>query len=165
MFSLTLLDHLNLTFSQVSDRHKAHTAAAESYRKWNCRLRGAEALLIGGAAISATGAAFGHGQVLTIVAASLGSVALLLLLVNLTFDFETSAHAHAACSNHLWWIRERYGSLLSDLREGAVDLPDARFRRDQLMDELRTMYERTSVAPLGEVDVPQPSQQTTANAA
>ena len=40
MFSLTLLDHLNLTFSQVTDRHKAHSAAADSYRKWNRRLRG-----------------------------------------------------------------------------------------------------------------------------
>jgi hypothetical protein len=165
MFSLTLLDHLNLTFTQVTDRHKAHTAAAESNRRWNRRLRGAEALLMGGVAISATGAAFGHGHVLTIIAASLAGVALLLLLINLTFDFESSAHAHAACSNHLWWIRERYGSLLSDLREGAVDLPDARFRRDQLMDELRTMYEKTSVAPLGEVEVPQAPQQTTANAA
>ncbi|RPI53832.1 MAG: SLATT domain-containing protein [Acidobacteria bacterium] len=155
MFSLTLLDHLNLTFSQVADRHKAHTTAAESYRKWNRRLRGMEALLIGGVSISAAGAAFGHGQILAVVAASLAGAALVVLLVNLTFDFETSAHAHAACSTHLWSIRERYGSLLSDLREGALDLQEARYRRDQLMDELRAMYEKTAVTPLGEVEPPQ----------
>jgi hypothetical protein len=158
MFSLTLLDHLNLTFSQVADRHKAHTSAAESYRKWNRRLRGMEALLVGGVTISAAGAAFGHGQALAIVAASLAGAALLVLLINLTFDFEASAHAHAACSTHLWSIRERYGSLLSDLREGAVDLQEARYRRDQLMDELRAMYEKTAVTPLGEVEPPQPQQ-------
>lgn len=163
MFSLTLLDHLNLTFSQVSDRHKAHANAADKYRKWNRRLRGSEALLVGGVSISAAGAAFGHGQIYAIVAASLAGAALLALLINLTFDFETSAHAHAACSTHLWSIRERYGSLLSDLREGAVDLQEARFRRDQLMDELRAMYEKTSVTPLGEVEVPQ--QNATATAA
>jgi hypothetical protein len=162
MFSLTLLDHLNLTFSQVADRHKAHTNAAESYRKWNRRLRGTEALLMGGVSIAAAGAAFGHGQILAIVAASLAGVALVVLLVNLTFDFETSAHAHAACSTHLWSIRERYGSLLSDLREGALDLQEARYRRDQLMDELRAMYEKTSVTPLGEIEAPQQTRATAA---
>ncbi len=163
MFSLTLLDHLNLTFSQVADRHKAHTQAAESYRKWNRRLRGLEALLIGGVTISAAAAAYGHGYVLSVVAASLAGAALLVLLVNLTFDFETSAHAHAACSIQLWSIRERYGSLLSDLREGALDVKEARYRRDQLMDELRAMYEKTAVPPLGEVDLP--PQQVNAPAA
>ena len=118
MFSLTLLDHLHLTFTQVADRHKAHTTAAASY----------------------------------------AGAALIVLLVNLTFDFETSAHAHAACSTHLWSIRERYGSLLSDLREGALDLQEARYRRDQLMEELRAMYEKTAVAPLGEIVPPQPQQ-------
>ena len=165
MFSLTLLDHLNLTFTQVAERHRAHTQAADSYRKWNRRLRGSEALLIGGVSISAAGAAFGHGQILAIVAATFAGLALIVLLVNLTFDFETSAHAHLACSTQLWSIRERYGSLLSDLREGAVDLPEARFRRDQLMDELRSMYEKTSVTPLGEIEVPQQQHPPAATAA
>jgi hypothetical protein len=164
MFSLTLLDHLNLTFSQVSERHKAHTAAADSYRKWNRRLRGLESLCVGGVTIAASGAAFGQGHYWAIVAASLSAVALLVMLINLTFDFESSAHAHTSCSTHLWSIRERYGSLLSDLREGAVDLQEARFRRDHLLDELRAMYEKTAVTPLGEFEPPQP-QQTTANAA
>jgi hypothetical protein len=165
MFSLTLLDHLNLTFTQVADRYKAHKSAAESYRKWHRRLRGAEALLVGGVSLSAAGAAFGHGQVYATVAATLAGLALLILLINLTFDFEHSAQAHAACTTHLWSIRERYGSLLSDLREGAVDLQEARFRRDQLMEELRAMYEKTSVAPLGEVELPPQQPQSTANAA
>jgi hypothetical protein len=165
MFSLTLLDHLNLTFTQVAERYKAHKRAADSYRKWHRRLRGAEALLVGGVSISAAGAAFGHGQIYATVAAWLAGLALLILLINLTFDFENSAHAHTACSSHLWSIRERYGSLLSDLREGAVDLQEARFRRDQLMEELRAMYEKTSVTPLGEVDLPPQPQTPTANAA
>ena len=104
------------------------------------------------------------GQPWAIAAACFGGAALLVLLLNLTFDFESSAHAHTSCSTHLWSIRERYGSLLSDLREGAVDLQEARFRRDQLLDELRAMYERTAVTPLGEFEPPQPQQQT-ANAA
>jgi hypothetical protein len=148
MFSLTLLDHLRLTFSQVVERHKAHTHTAQSHARWNRRLRGSEALLMGGVGISAVGAAFGHGQVLAIVAAVLASTALIILLVHLTFDFETSAHAHATCSAHLWQVRERYRALLSDLHDGVLDVAEARLRRDKLMDELRVIYDKTPVTQL-----------------
>jgi hypothetical protein len=143
MFSLTLLDHLRLTFTQIVQRHKAHTQAAHSCARWGRRLRGCEALLIGGASIAAVGAAFGQGQVLVIVAAALAGAALIVLLVQLTSDFETSAHAHAARSANLWRLRERYRALLSDLHDGVLDVVEARVRRDQLMDEFGAIYEKT----------------------
>ena len=59
-------------------------------------------MLIGGVAMTAAGAALGHGQILAIVAASLACLALIILLVDLTFDFDASARAHAACGAHLW---------------------------------------------------------------
>ena len=99
-------------------------------------------------------AAFGHGQVLAIVAASLAGLALLLLLVDLTFDFDASARAHATCGAHLWGLRERYRSLLSDLHDGALSLADARLRRDKLMDELRAIYDTTSVIALEDDQMP-----------
>ena len=153
MFSLTLLDHLRLTFSQVIHRHKAHTQAAQSYARWNRRLRGSEALLIGGVCIAATGAAFGRGQTFAIVAAALAGAALVVLLVHLTFDLETSAHAHADCSAHLWQIRERYRSLLSDLHDGVLDVGEARLRRDKLMGELNAIYEKTPATQLADYQV------------
>ena len=148
MFSLTLHDHLRLTFNQVIQRHKAHTATAQSYARWNRWLRGSEALLVAGVCIAAVGDAFGRGYILGIVAAALAGVALLVLLVHLTFDFEASAHAHAACSAHLWYVRERYRSLLSDLHDGVLDLSEARLRRDKLMDELKGIYERMPATQL-----------------
>ncbi len=151
MFSLTLLDHLDLTYSQVAERHKAHNRAADSYRKWHRRLKGSEALLIAGAAMTAGAAAYGLGRIPAIAAAALAALALIVLLVHLTFDFETSAHAHAECSSHLWAISDRYRSLLSDLREGVLDVAEARRRRDKLMDDIRAVYERSSVRPLGDV--------------
>ena len=68
MFNLTLHDHLHLTFNEIILRHNAHTAKAQSRARWSRRLRGSEAVLIGGVAMAATGAAFGHGQALAIVA-------------------------------------------------------------------------------------------------
>ncbi|HKY21111.1 MAG TPA: SLATT domain-containing protein [Vicinamibacterales bacterium] len=148
MFSLTLLDHLRLTFNQVIHSHHAHTRAAQLHARRNRRLRGAEAILMGGVTITAAGAAFGHGQILAIVAAVLAGAALIVLLVHLTFDFETSAQAHAACSTHLRHIRERYRALLSDLHDGVLNVTDARLRRDALMEELAAIYERTPAMQL-----------------
>jgi len=153
MFNLTLVDHLRLTFSQVIQRHNAHTHAAQSHARWNRWLRGGEALLIGAAGMTATGAAFGQGRIFAAVAAVLAGLTLVVFLVHLTFDFETSAQAHAACSTRLWHIRERYRSLLSDLHDGALDLAQARVCRDRLMDELSAIYEKVpgvGSAPAGE---------------
>ena len=144
MFNLTLHDHLQLTFTEIIQRHKAHAAKALARRRWSRRLRGSEALLVGGTAIAAAAAAFGHGQGFAIAAASMAGVALIVLLVNLTFDFDASARAHAACSAQLWGLRERYRSLLSDVHDGALSIADARHRRDKLMEELRAVYENTS---------------------
>ena len=148
MFNLTLHDHLHLTFNEIIQRHDAHAAKAHSRARWSRRLRGGEAVLIGGVGMTAAGAALGHGQVLAIVAASMACLALIILLVDLTFDFDASARAHAACSSHLWGLRERYRSLLSDLHEGALDITAARLRRDKLIDELRAIYETTSMIAL-----------------
>jgi hypothetical protein len=154
MFNLTLRDHLQLTFSEIIKRHNTHAAKAQSRARWSRRLRGSEALLVGGAAIAATGAAFGHGQPLTIAAASMAGVALIVLLVNLSFDFEASARAHAASGAHLWGLRERYRALLSDLHDGALSLAEARLRRDRLIEELRAIYDTAPVIALEDDPAP-----------
>ena len=157
MFNLTLHDHLQLTFNEIIQRHQAHAMKAQARARWSRRLKGTEALLIGGVGMTAAGAALGHGQVLAAVAASLACLALIILLVELSFDFEASARAHAACSAQLWGLRERYRSLLSDLHDGAVNLQDARQRRDRMMDELRAIYETTSVIALEHDVMPMPA--------
>jgi hypothetical protein len=157
MFNLTLHDHLHLTFNEIIQRHQAHAVKAQSRARWSRRLKGAEALFVGGVAMCAAGAAFGHGQALAIAAASLACIALVILLVELSFDFDASARAHATCSAQLWGLRERYRSLLSDLHDGALNLADARQRRDMLMDELRAIYEVTSVIALEQDVLPIPA--------
>lgn len=157
MFNLTLHDHLQLTFSEIVQRHNGHSAKAQSRARWGRRLRGAEAVLVGIAALATTGAAFSHNQVLTIVAASLAGLALVVLVVNLTFDFDASARSHAASGAHLWGLRERYRSLLSDLHDGVLSVTDARIRRDKLIDELRAIYDMTSIIALEDGSAQPPS--------
>jgi hypothetical protein len=148
MFSLTIRDHLQLTFSQVVQRHKVHARAAQTNARWNRRLRGAEALLMGGVGIASAAAAMRYGQILVMVAAVLAGLAMIILLLHLSIDFETTAQTHARCSARLWDMRERYRSLLSDLHDGVLDIGEARRRRDRLIDELRAIYESIPIAHL-----------------
>ena len=108
MFNLTLHDHLHLTFNEIIQRHDGHAAKAHSRARWSRRLRGGEAVLIGGVAMTAAGAALGHGPMLAIVAASLACLALIILLVDLTFDFDASgarmrraARIYGACASDI----------------------------------------------------------------
>jgi hypothetical protein len=141
MFQLTLLDHLRLAFGHVVYRHKAHAEIARSRARQSRWIRGAEALLMAGATFAAMAAAFGKGQVFSIVAAILAGVALITLVVHLTFDLDNSARAHAACASRLWQIRERYRALLADLSDGAIDVDAARRMRDALALELHAIYQ------------------------
>ena len=141
MFQLTLLDHLRFTFGHVVYRHKAHAEIARSRAQRSRWVRGTEALLMIGTAFTAVSAAFGKGQAFSIASAILAGLSLVTLVVHLTFDFDTSARAHATCAARLWQIRERYRALLSDLSDGAIDVEAVRRMRDSLMVELHAIYQ------------------------
>jgi len=146
MFDLTLVDHLRLTFGHVIFRHKAHSEIAHTRARWARLLKGGEAFLITGAAYAAVRGTAETGREYGILCAVLATAALIVLLVDLTFDFERSARVHAWCATELWKIRERYRALLSDLADGGLDLDAARRRRDGLMDELHGIYQNAPPA-------------------
>ena len=79
MFNLTLRDHLHLTFTEIIPEHNGHAAKALTRARWSRRLRGSEAILVGGATIASAGAAFGQSQALAIAAACMAGLALLVL--------------------------------------------------------------------------------------
>ena len=153
MFNLTLRDHIQLTFTEIIKRHNAHAAKAQSRARWSRRLRGSEALLVGGAAIAAAGAAFGHGQMLAIAAASMGGS---LSSFCSSISVSISTHPRDACRQRrpALGVARTISSLLSDLHDGALSLAEARLRRDRLIDELRAVYDVASVIEL--VDDPAP---------
>jgi hypothetical protein len=141
MVDLTLLDHLRLTFGHVVHRHRAHTKRAHATARWHRSMQGAEALSMIAVTILAARAAFGGSEAYATAAAIVAVLALATLVVHLTFDLDRSAQAHAACASRLWMIRERYRSLLSDLRDGVIGIDVARRQRDLLMEELHAIYE------------------------
>jgi hypothetical protein len=141
MFELTLFDHLRMTFGHIVHRHRAHAEMAFARQRWDRVLRTAEVLLMTGVAVAALGAAFERGYGYGVASAVLAVLALVALLIHLTLDLDRTARAHASCATRLWHIREKYRALLSDLTDGAIAVDAVRRKRDELMIELRDVYE------------------------
>jgi hypothetical protein len=141
MFELSLSDHLRLTFGHIVYRQKAHARVAHGRIVAGRIVRGLEAGFTLGVVLTSLAAAYGRGPIYVIASAALGVLALITLLVHLTFDFDTSARAHASASARLWQIREQYRAVLSDLHDGAIDPAMARQRRDALTSTLRDFLE------------------------
>ncbi len=149
MFNLTLIEHLRLTFGDIVHRRRAHSYLAQTNARWSRRLRGAEALLMLGVGTAAAAAAFGKGDGYVIVVAVLAGLALVTLLMHLTFDVEGAADAHRACATRLWRLQEQYRVLLTELSDGVLDTDAGRLRRDALMNELHGVYENAPLANPG----------------
>lgn len=141
MFELTLFDHLRMTFGHIVHRHRMHAELAQSRMRLDRALRIAEVLLVTGVLVSALAGLYGRGYVYQIAGAVLATLALVAMLCHLTLDLDRSAHAHAACATRMLDIRERYRALLSDLHDGALGIDAVRRRRDELIAELRQVYE------------------------
>jgi hypothetical protein len=146
MFALSLVDTLRLAFGHVVYYYKSHTRAATSLARWNRWFKAAETLLMLGVVITAVAAASGRGHAYIIANAVMASMALLILLIHVTFDFESTARAHHVCSTRLWSIREQYRALLSDLNDQAIEPEAARTRRNTLMQEVSAIQD--SAPPL-----------------
>ena len=146
MIKLTLIEHLRLMFGHVLHRQRAHTYLSQKNTRWSRWLRGAEALLMAGVAAATTAAAFGKGGGYVIAAAVLAGLALIALLLHLTFDVEGLGDAHRTCASRLWRIQEQYRVLLADLSDGALDTEAGRRRRDALMEQLHAVYENAPLA-------------------
>ena len=141
MFELTLFDHLRMTFGHIVHRHRIHAELAQSRMRWDRALRIAEVVLVTGVLVSALAGLYGRGSAYQIAGAVLAALALIAMLCHLTLDLDRSAQAHAACATRMLDIRERYRALLSDLHDGALGIDAVRRRRDELIAELRQVYE------------------------
>ena len=117
-----------LAFGHVVYHYKSHTHAASSLARCSRWFRASEMLLLLGVTITAVAAAFGTGRAYTLASAGMAALALLIFLIHVTFDFESTARAHHVCSTRLWSVREQYRALLCDLNDHAIEPDVARVK-------------------------------------
>ena len=73
-----------------------------------------------------------------------GGVASTILLVlnayTKDYDLGELAQKHKHAANEIWLIREKYLSLLTDLKSRSIPLQQVKEERDRLMDDLHSVY-------------------------
>ena len=78
--------------------------------------------------------------VTTVVTTVLSTILLALNAYTKDYDLGEIAQKHRHSAADIWLIREKYLSLLTDLRAGSLPLEDIRKNRDALLEELHATY-------------------------
>lgn len=135
-----LESQLRECFGRVVYSHKTHEKCVEillsrlsAIQFWQIVL---SALTTGGFIASF----FGAGKIGASIGALISVVLLALNLFTKNYNLGEVAQKHKEAANAAWFIREKYLSLLTDLRMGMKSLKELQEERDQLLEELNTVY-------------------------
>lgn len=127
-------------FGRVVYSHKTHEKTADLLLK---RLARIKILQIALSAVTAGGCVaivFGAGKIGAFVAALVSAGLLGVNLYTKDYDLGELAQKHRRTGSDLWAVREKYLSLIADLRIGNQPMEQLQSRRDSLGDELQTIY-------------------------
>lgn len=140
-------DHINVLEGQLREcygrvvySHKTHEKCADillerqgSIKFWQIVISAA----VTGGIVSTF---FGTKEIGAAITALLSASLLALNAYTKDYDLGAIAQKHRQAGSDLWIIREKYLSLLTDIRLGDVALEIIRTRRDALQDELHAVY-------------------------
>jgi hypothetical protein len=80
------------------------------------------------------------GKIASIVGVIISTSLLILNAYMKNYDFGKIAQKHRQAGADLWLIREKYFSLLTDIRVGEEPLEKLQIRRDELLEQLHAVY-------------------------
>lgn len=120
--------------------HKTHEKCADILLDKQAKIKLAQIAL---SAVTAGGVIltlFGSGEAGIAIGAICSTVLLVLNAYTNDYDLGELAQKHKQAANEIWLIREKYLSLLTNLRGGDVPLGDIRTHRDALLNQLHAAY-------------------------
>jgi predicted DNA-binding protein YlxM (UPF0122 family) len=82
----------------------------------------------------------GSGQIGAVIGALFSISLLILNSYTKDYDLGEIAQKHKQAANAIWLLREKYQSLLTDLRMGTKPLQQLQEERDKLLEELNAVY-------------------------
>lgn len=133
-----LLSQVREAFGRVAYTHKTHEKMADSLDLRAFCFDWAEIVLIAAGSLTAV---FGDGACAKILAGSLGALALFVAVYQLKFKPSVQADVHRQTARKLWFIREKYTSLITDTMSGTIAPDDGRKHRDEILVELKGIYD------------------------
>lgn len=127
-------------YGRVVFSHKTHEKCADILLT---RLSKIKVWQIALSAVTATGfvfAIFGAGTAAAVVGAVVATALLALNAYTKDYDLGELAQKHRQAGAELWLIREKYLSLLTDLRTGNIPIQTLQDKRDELLESLHAVY-------------------------
>jgi hypothetical protein len=142
MFSLTVIDHVRLDSEHVARNYTIHARAADRLAGLAFGVRMAMALLLATATAACLVSLLLPGRIYQLTATAATLVATLGFALYSVLGLESRVSAHRAFAHRLWLVSERYRSLIAEADGGLVESNALLQRRDQLIEEVHTIYER-----------------------
>ena len=127
-------------FGRVVFSHKTHEKCADILLS---RLSGIKFWQIALSAITTAGCiavVFGVGKVGALVSVIVSTTLLAINMYTKDYDLGEIAQRHRQAGADLWKIREKYLSLITDLRIGEESIDKLQVERDNLLEELHAIY-------------------------
>ena len=127
-------------FGRVVYSHKTHEKCADILLSRLARIKLWQIIL---SAITTGGfiaAVFGAGKVGAAAGVLVATALLVLNAYTKNYDLGELAQKHKQSANDLWIIREKYLSLITDLRMGEKPIKRLQEERDELLEELHSGY-------------------------
>ncbi|KUF41572.1 hypothetical protein AS359_01875 [Comamonas kerstersii] len=140
-------DHINVLEGQLREcygrvvySHKTHEKCADILLERQSCIKIWQIVISALVTGSIVSTFFGTNEVGAAISAVLSASLLALNAYTKDYDLGEIAQKHRQAGSDLWIIREKYLSLLTDIRVGDVALDLIRTKRDALLDELHVVY-------------------------
>jgi hypothetical protein len=127
------------SFGRVVYSHKTHEKAREIASKMASRVKWANIILTTLTSTTLLGTVITDQRWLLYLSSVFSALVLAFVIFQLSFDPAKEAERHRNTANELWYVREQYIHLLTDVKTGATH-DDIVKHRDELMEALKTIY-------------------------
>lgn len=127
-------------YGRVVYSHKTHEKCADILLERQGHIKLAQIIISAIVTGGIVSTFFESGKVGAAISAVLSTGLLVLNAYTKDYDLGEIAQKHRQAGAELWIVREKYLSLLIDIRTGDVSLDSIRVRRDALLDELHAVY-------------------------
>ena len=127
-------------FGRVVYTHKTHEKCADILLKRLSMVKLWQIILSAATTAGFIGAVFGAGQIGALIGVVVSTTLLALNAYTKNYDLGELAQKHRQAGANLWIIREKYLTLITDLKMGEKPIKSLQGERDALLDELHAVY-------------------------
>lgn len=131
---------LRESYGRVVYSHKTHEKCADILLERLARIKLSQIILTAITTGGFIAALFGSGKEGALIGIIISTSLLVLTAYTKNYDLGEIAQKHKQAGSDLWLIREKYLSLLTDLKMGEKPLYNLQNIRDELIEELHSIY-------------------------